>query len=468
MSLLGYAKCLGKAVPVYDNTGLVSNPRYARFYISELPTFSAADYSYITNSFGMRLLRFTEADFLAIMSKGAFETVGDFPFLALLHRTDAPRTTPYGYNWIRSSDDRAYAICNYTDSNSAAPENVEYFDLYITGDDYSLYSYILGFAIRYNGQDDFKLWGTVGAPIKADRSGTYLTETNVGNYLVMSATTGAEIPTITKDLTAVEYFYEQGSTANALSIAAEVSDGGTLTYQWYRSGVAGTGWIEGATDPSYKPPTDTIGSTVYHCQVTNTASDGQTAHAYSSSVTITVTESSGGSGGEGGDGGDTGGDTGGGETPTLPETPAVVLNGTDVTYTIGDTAEMLICTGTVSDGGTLSYEWYEDATLVATGNSFTPPTSEIGAKSYYCVVTNTLNGYTASASSVPVTITVQKRGFCRISFSIGFAVGVVCNNVSIVGSEGNTTESTRFGLHIPSYTCGLIAGRRWAETFNGK
>ena len=93
---LGYAWCLGKAVPVYNHFKLVSNHQYARFYVSELPSFSAADYPYITISFNVRLLRFTEKDFLSLMNRGTFITKTGFPFMAMLRRTDAPKSTPYG------------------------------------------------------------------------------------------------------------------------------------------------------------------------------------------------------------------------------------------------------------------------------------------------------------------------------------------------------------------------------------
>lgn len=131
---------------------------------------------------------------------------------------------------------------------------------------------------------------------------------------------------------------------------------------------------------------------------------------------------------------DTGGDAGGIITPGIvvpdpvaPETPTLTFVGEDATYLVGDAATPLVCTGSVTDGGTLTYEWYDGSSVVATGTSFTPPTDEVGVKSYYCVVTNTLDGYTASEYSTTVTITVEaaeEKGFCRTSFSIGVATGL--------------------------------------------
>ena len=185
---LGYAWCLGKAVPVYNRIGKVSNPQYARFYVRELPAFSAADYPYITIDFNVRLLRFTEKDFLSLMSRGTFITKTGFPFMAMLHRTDAPKTTPYGYNWIGGYDDRSYAIRSYTD-HEYAPNNVEYFDFYLTGVDVPGGD-VVSSAIRYNGEKNGWIFNNnAGGPIRATRDyDSLLYLTNIGEYLVLTKT----------------------------------------------------------------------------------------------------------------------------------------------------------------------------------------------------------------------------------------------------------------------------------------
>lgn len=185
---LGYAWCLGKAVPVYNRIGLVSNPQYARFYVSDLPSFSAADYPYITISFGIRLLRFTEKDFLSLMNRGTFITKTGFPFMAMLHRTDAPRTTPYGYNRIGGYDDRSYAIGSYTDQKYA-PTDLEYFDFYLTGGDGTSGAFVSS-AIRYNGEKNRWYFNdNTGSPIRATRDYySWLYLKNIGEYLVLTKT----------------------------------------------------------------------------------------------------------------------------------------------------------------------------------------------------------------------------------------------------------------------------------------
>lgn len=184
---LGYAWCLGKAVPVYSHYGLVDTPQYARFYVSELPAFSAADYPYITISTVFLLLRFKEKDFLSLMNKGTFITKTGFPCMAMLHRTDAPRTTPYGYNWIGANDNRAYTISNYEYGHWNAPfVDIEYFDFYLN----SSHDNLVSNAIRYNGEKNRWYFNSnTGSPIRATRDNySWLRPTNIGEYLVLTKT----------------------------------------------------------------------------------------------------------------------------------------------------------------------------------------------------------------------------------------------------------------------------------------
>lgn len=180
---LGYAWCLGKAVPVYNRSGLVSNPQYARFYVSELPSFSATDYPYITIAYNVRLNRFTEKDFLSLMSRGTFVTKTGFPFMAMLRRTDVPKSTPYGFGWISAG---AYTVFNYTDSTRFAPNDMEYFDFYLTGDTGTSPDMVKN-SIRYSGEKNS--WHFCkGAPRRADKAGTFLTVNNINEYLVLTKT----------------------------------------------------------------------------------------------------------------------------------------------------------------------------------------------------------------------------------------------------------------------------------------
>jgi len=103
--------------------------------------------------------------------------------------------------------------------------------------------------------------------------------------------TNAEVPTISS--------HPQSNTVSIntvveLTILASVSDGGTLSYQWYsnntNSNSGGTA-ITGATNSSYTVPTTSVGTTYYYCVVTNTNNNvngDKIATKTSSVATITV------------------------------------------------------------------------------------------------------------------------------------------------------------------------------------
>ena len=89
--------------------------------------------------------------------------------------------------------------------------------------------------------------------------------------------------------------YLQHDAAEPLTVKAQVSDGGTLSYQWYRNVDRSDSGpyrkeIEGATGATYTPPTDTLGTIYYSCQVTNTLPTGETAFENSTPAGVTVTE----------------------------------------------------------------------------------------------------------------------------------------------------------------------------------
>jgi len=107
-------------------------------------------------------------------------------------------------------------------------------------------------------------------------------------------------------------------------------------------------------------------------------------------------------------------------------TPTVDAQPTGGTYTQGETAAALSVTASVSDGGTLSYEWFgntEDGnsggTAVGTGTTYTPSTAAVGTLYYYVVVTNTNEGVngtkTATATSVAVGVVVSAPT-CTVTF----------------------------------------------------
>ena len=71
------------------------------------------------------------------------------------------------------------------------------------------------------------------------------------------------------------------------------------------------------------------------------------------------------------------------------------------------TAGSLSVTASVTDGGALTYQWYENNVAMsgATTSSITANATP-GTYTYYCIVTNTLNGTTATARTNTVTVVV--------------------------------------------------------------
>lgn len=100
--------------------------------------------------------------------------------------------------------------------------------------------------------------------------------------------------------------------------------------------------------------------------------------------------------------------------------PSIIAGPTGTTVQIGSEHPSLTVTATVSDNGTLSYQWYknttsstEGGTLIdgATLSSYSVPTEEAGTAYYYVVVKNTnsaANGdKTAEVKSAAVAVTVN-------------------------------------------------------------
>ncbi len=117
------------------------------------------------------------------------------------------------------------------------------------------------------------------------------------DYQYVRAGTFSKVNAATPDITAqpvgASYTNDVMNPA-ALTVAASVSDDGTLSYQWYlhnENTNSGGEAIPGATGTSYTPDISMVGTTYYYCVVTNTnnnVSGEKTASATSNVVAITV------------------------------------------------------------------------------------------------------------------------------------------------------------------------------------
>ncbi len=107
-----------------------------------------------------------------------------------------------------------------------------------------------------------------------------------------NAANNANAPTVTMQSTYTpSSSYAINSVIPALGVNVDVT-GGTadVTYQWYRSETAGElgGAIEGETNASYTPPSDTLGTTYYTCVATIKTDDADPSEKESEQYRITI------------------------------------------------------------------------------------------------------------------------------------------------------------------------------------
>ncbi|WP_312429870.1 S-layer homology domain-containing protein [Lacrimispora sp.] len=120
-----------------------------------------------------------------------------------------------------------------------------------------------------------------------------------GMYRYSLSTVGvnASHPIFTNNLSTDEVFYGMGATASALDATATADDGGTITYEWYKSiGSSTEGTKLNVTTATYTPPTSETGKVYYYCVATNTIEDNgdggsKTAAITSKYAEITVVKS---------------------------------------------------------------------------------------------------------------------------------------------------------------------------------
>ena len=192
--------------------------------------------------------------------------------------------------------------------------------------------------------------------------------------------------------------YKINEQPRDLTIVATVTDGGVLSYQWYKSDTADGEYtvIKNALEKDYLPDTSEVGTTHYKCTVTNTL-NGKTASETSPVLTVIVNENE--------------------VISDEPQKPVIATEIEALIYKLNEQAKKLTIVAVVADGGTLSYQWYKSDLLEgeytpiadALTSNYTPDTSKLGTTYYKCTVTNTLNGKTASETSPVLTVAVNKN-----------------------------------------------------------
>jgi len=146
-----------------------------------------------------------------------------------------------------------------------------------------------------------------------------------GSKITIDTRINAENPMFNPDLLGLTT-YKKGDAPTQLKVLATVSDGGTISYQWYKnitnSTTGGTA-ISDATSSGYTPPTDIVGTVYYYVIATNTnisVNGTKTATAISGIKTITVNASS-----------DNNNNSSNNSTPTTPTTPSIPITTTTTT-----------------------------------------------------------------------------------------------------------------------------------------
>ena len=233
--------------------------------------------------------------------------------------------------------------------------------------------------------------------------------------------------------------------------ALDPTDGGTLSYQWYRCNEDGTEAqpVVGATEESFMGMAGETGTFYYYCVVTNTnknVSGSKTASVQSDIARVTVVEPT------------------GVENAQAPRPSWEVLD--DATYGKGAQVDDLRYYAFVNDGGVLTYQWYvsPDETSAgtaidgATQSTFTPPTDEAGTYYYYCVATNT-NEYATHNKTAQTTSSRAKITVVDVKAPI-----ITTQPASAAYREGDTAEPLTVEVEAPE---GCSLTYQWYEGYIG-
>jgi hypothetical protein len=94
--------------------------------------------------------------------------------------------------------------------------------------------------------------------------------------------------------------------------------------------------------------------------------------------------------------------------PTNAAVPTITVQPKDANYTLGNAIAPLNVTANVTDGGNLTYQWYETTNPSNNGNeisgetssTYSPSTSTVGTFYYYVVITNTNNNANGNKTAI--------------------------------------------------------------------
>jgi len=117
----------------------------------------------------------------------------------------------------------------------------------------------------------FKEWQVVSGGVMIANDRFTMDSEDVEIKAIFEKKVDAQKPVITAQPSGASY--TEGAQSMPLRVTASVTDGGTLSYQWYEISEVMGKLIPGADQPTFTPPTDTVGEKEYRCFVTNTNND---------------------------------------------------------------------------------------------------------------------------------------------------------------------------------------------------
>ena len=242
-----------------------------------------------------------------------------------------------------------------------------------------------------------------------------------------------------------------------LSVVASVSDGGSLSYQWYKADddISVGAKIDNATSAeftsSYELENGESQKTFYYYVVvvnTNNKVNGtKTSSVTSNYATVSV------------------------NNKVNAVIPLIQTQPSSFTGEKPDSLSLSVV-ATVSDGGNLTYQWYKSANATSEGTKISEATSSIyqipdsdleGTWYYYCVVSNTIqdNGdggvKVQSVKSNYVTITIQEEQFNPEP------------NPGVQDPDPTFTPSEKSGVMLQGFNWGSAprtASSHWGKWYN--
>ena len=255
------------------------------------------------------------------------------------------------------------------------------------------------------GADIYYLWykdGTsIGAPSK-DAS-TYAPTAFGSYYCALYASKGDQTSqtvnskTIVISESSIKATVSVNTTKAYTNIPLEVTvtynvEAADVKYQWVKTdnNSGADVIVSGATSATYTPTE----AGKYYCKVTVTSNNDKNNSKVVKSTYVEVIA----------------------PTPIDPEIPTInSINGKTAAFTQpvteGGKLELTV-DASVSDGGTLTYAWYESksASHIGTGATYSKANvTSADAGEYYVTVTNTLNGNTTEASSFRVKVEISSQ-----------------------------------------------------------